>query len=133
MTTTTATKSTSEVAHRLIELCREGKNMDAVNELYADHILSLEPKGSMAERTEGKEAVIEKETGFFMSVEEVHSSEVSEPLVAENFFSLTMKMDMTIKGMGRMKMDEVCVFEVNDGKIVFEQFFFTPMNMQSPN
>jgi ketosteroid isomerase-like protein len=124
---TTSTKSTTEVAHRLIELCRQGKNMDAVHELYADNILSLEPKGSMNEQAEGKEAVIAKETGFFTIVEEVHSSEVSDALVAENFFSVTMKMDMTVKGMGRTRMDEVCVYEVKDGKIVFEEFFFTPM------
>jgi ketosteroid isomerase-like protein len=124
---TTSIKSTTEVAHRLIELCRQGKNMDAVHELYADNILSLEPKGSMTERAEGKEAIIAKETGFFTMVEEVHSSEVSDALVAENFFSITMKMDMTVKGMGRTRMDEVCVYEVKDGKIVFEEFFFTPM------
>ena len=124
---TTSIKSTTEVAHRLIELCRQGKNMDAVHELYADNILSLEPKGSMNDRAEGKEAVIAKETGFFTLVEEVHSSEVSDALVAENFFSVTMKMDMTVKGMGRTRMDEVCVYEVKDGKIVFEEFFFTPM------
>jgi ketosteroid isomerase-like protein len=124
---TTSIKSTTEVAHRLIELCRQGKNMDAVHELYADNILSLEPKGSMNEQAEGKEAVIAKETGFFTMVEEVHSSELSDALVAENFFSVTMKMDMTVKGMGRTRMDEVCVYEVKDGKIVFEEFFFTPM------
>ena len=124
---TTSIKSTTEVAHRLIELCRQGKNMDAVHELYADNILSLEPKGSMNERAEGKEAVIAKETGFFTMVEEVHSSEVSDALVADNFFSVTMKMDMTVKGMGRTRMDEVCVYEVKDGKIVFEEFFFTRM------
>jgi len=121
--------STAEVANRLIELCRQGKNMDAVHELYADHIVSREPKGSMHELVEGKEAVIAKELGFFSMVEEIHSSEVSEPLVAENFFSVTMKMDMTVKGMGRISMDEVCVFEAKDGKIVFEQFFFTPAQM----
>jgi limonene-1,2-epoxide hydrolase len=35
-----------------------------------------------------------------------------------------MGMDVTIKGQGRMKMDEVAVYEVKDGKIVLEHFFF---------
>jgi hypothetical protein len=35
-----------------------------------------------------------------------------------------MGMDVTMKGMGRMKMDEVAVYEVKNGKIVKEQFFF---------
>jgi limonene-1,2-epoxide hydrolase len=33
-------------------------------------------------------------------------------------------MDVTIRGQGRMKMDEVAVYEVKDGKIVLEHFFF---------
>jgi hypothetical protein len=121
---TTLTMTTTEVANKLVALCREGKNMDAVHELYAANVLSLEPKGSRMERAEGKDAIIAKELAFFEMVEEVHSNEVSEPIVAANFFSVTMKMDMTLKGMGRTSMDEVCVYEVKDGKIVFEQFFF---------
>jgi limonene-1,2-epoxide hydrolase len=35
-----------------------------------------------------------------------------------------MVLDATIKGMGRMTLEEVCVYEVKDGKIVVEQFFF---------
>ena len=121
---TTLTMTTTEVANKLVSLCRTGKNMDAVHELYADNVLSLEPKGSRMERAEGKDAIIAKELAFFEMVEEVHSNEVSEPIVAANFFSVTMKMDMTLKGMGRTSMDEVCVYEVKDGKIVFEEFFF---------
>jgi hypothetical protein len=33
-------------------------------------------------------------------------------------------MDITMKGQDRMKMDEVAVYEVRDGKIVLEHFFF---------
>jgi len=35
-----------------------------------------------------------------------------------------MGMDVTMKGMGRVKMEEVCVYKVKDGKVVSEQFFF---------
>jgi hypothetical protein len=31
---------------------------------------------------------------------------------------------VTVKGQGRMKMDEIAVYEVKDGKIVKEQFFY---------
>jgi len=33
-------------------------------------------------------------------------------------------LDATMKGMGRMKLEEICVFEVKDGKIISEQFFY---------
>jgi hypothetical protein len=32
--------------------------------------------------------------------------------------------NVTIKGQGRMQMDEVAVYEVRDGKIMKEQFFY---------
>jgi len=35
-----------------------------------------------------------------------------------------MGMDCTYKGMGRQKMDEIALYEVKDGKIVKEQFFY---------
>ncbi len=115
-----------EVANRLVELCRQGQNMQAIEELYADDIVSLEPEGSQAPRVEGKANVIEKEKGFFDMVEEMHGAEISDPIVASDFFSVTMSMDLTMKGMPRFTMEEVCVYGVKDGKINFEQFFFTP-------
>jgi limonene-1,2-epoxide hydrolase len=35
-----------------------------------------------------------------------------------------MGMDVTMKGPGRVQMDEIAVYEVKDGKIVKEQFFY---------
>ena len=35
-----------------------------------------------------------------------------------------MLLDATFKGMGRQKIEEICVYETKDGKIVKEQFFF---------
>lgn len=55
-----------------------------------------------------------------------HDSNISDPLVADNFFSVTMTMDITMKGAPRMIMEEVCVYGVKDGKIVLEHFYFTP-------
>jgi hypothetical protein len=57
-------------------------------------------------------------------VEEMHGGYCGKPIVAGNHFSVAMGMDATMKGMGRVKMDEIAVYEVKDGKIVKEQFFF---------
>jgi hypothetical protein len=35
-----------------------------------------------------------------------------------------MGMEVTMKGVGRIKMDEICVYKVEGGKIVKEQFFY---------
>jgi hypothetical protein len=49
--------TTQEVADKLVQLCREGKNDQAIEDLYADDVVSKEPKESPMELTEGKEAV----------------------------------------------------------------------------
>lgn len=116
--------TTQDVADRLVSLCREGKNVDAINELYADNIVSLEAAGSPMERAEGKEAILGKTNYWHSTVQEIHSGEVSDPVVTGNFFSVSMEMDVTYKETGRYVMKEIAVYEVKDGKIVFEQFFY---------
>jgi hypothetical protein len=125
MSTQVETMNAQEVANRLVLLCREGRNVDAINELYDDHIISHEPEGSpMPGKTVGKEAVLGSTNYWYSTVEELHSAYISDPIVAGNFFACTMKMDVTYKEQGRNTMDELCVFEVNDGKIVASQFFY---------
>jgi ketosteroid isomerase-like protein len=126
MSTQVETMNAQEVATRLVQLCREGKNADAINELYDDNIVSIEPEGTpMGGKTVGKEAVLESTNQWYRSVEEVHSSHTSDPIVSGNFFACTMDFDVTFKERGRSAMDELCVFEVKDGKIVTSEFFYS--------
>jgi len=115
-----------EVANRLVELCRQGQNSQAYDEIFSDDAIALEPEGFPNREVKGLDALRAKSKQFGEMLEEMHSMEISDPIVADNFFSCTMKMDVTYKGQGRQKMEEVCVYEVKDGKIVKEQFFFTP-------
>ena len=121
----TKTMNTKEVAARLVQLCREGKFSEAIDELYAENVLSLEPKGAQAERTEGKAAVKAKTVQFDTMVETVHSSKISDPIVTGDHFACVMDMDLTLKGLGRSPMNEIAVYEVKNGKIVTDQFFYT--------
>jgi hypothetical protein len=43
--------------------------------------------------------------------------------VVGNAITFVLGMDMTMKGAARMNMEELCVYQVKDGKIVSEQFF----------
>ncbi len=114
-----------EVANRLVELCRRGEFETAIKELYGQDIISIEPQGAPMERVEGLEGVIQKAEHFNSMVEEHYGIEVSDPLVADNYFSVTMSMDVKMKGAPRMDMEEICVYGVKDGKITLEQFFYT--------
>ncbi len=118
-----------DVANRLVELCRQGQNSQAYDELFHEDAMAIEPEGVPNAEVKGLDALREKSKQFGEMVEEFHGSEISDPIVANDFFACTMKMDVTMKGQGRISMEEVCVYEVKDGKIVTERFFFTPEPM----
>ena len=117
--------TTKEVANRFHELSQQGNWNQIQEELYSDDAVSIEPENSPGLKSvNGKEAIKEKGKQFEAMVEEMHGGYSTEPVVAGNFFSVAMGMDTTMKGQGRMKMDEIAVYEVKDGKIVKGQFFF---------
>jgi ketosteroid isomerase-like protein len=117
--------TTQEVANRFNELAASG-NWNAIqDELYADDAVSIEPAQSQGLQTvSGKDAIMQKGVQFQEMVEAMHGGYSKDPVVAGNHFSVAMGMDVTMKGMGRMQMDEIAVYEVKDGKIVKEQFFY---------
>lgn len=116
--------TTQQVANRLVELCRTGKVLEAGAELYADNIVSIEPEGAPVKVANGKKAVTEKGRQFASAIEKHHGASYSDPIVFGRFFSVGMMLDAEVKGQGRMKLEEVCLYEVKDGKVVFEQFFY---------
>ena len=118
--------TTQEVADKLVGYCRTGQFENAMKTLYGSHIVSIEPKGAPMERVEGFEEVLKKAAFFNDMVEEFHGNEVSDPIVADNFFSCYIKTDATFKEGGRQSMEEICLYQVKDGKIVQEEFFYTP-------
>ncbi len=117
--------TTQEVANRLVALCREGKYEQAVKELYSPEIVSVEAEGTPNRTVKGLDAITEKGIRFASKLEKVNSSFVSDPIVADNFFSCTMLMNVNMKDIPvAIDMNEVCVYTVNNGKIVREEFFY---------
>lgn len=116
--------TTQQIADRFYELSQQNGFEHIQTELYSKDAKSIEPEGSMLANVQGIEALYEKGKQFQAMIEEMHGGYCSVPLVAGNFFTCTMGMDVTFKGQPRMQMDEVAVYEVKDGKIVSEQFFF---------
>ena len=116
---------TKEVAQKLYELCAEGKYEQAQKELFASHVKSIEPAHVPGPQVvEGLDGLAKKGEVFQSMIEETHSGYVNEPKVYGDFFSMEMGMDVTMKEAGRVKMDELAVYQVEDGKIVSEQFFY---------
>jgi len=125
MATQEAVMTTQDVANRLHELFKENKWMEAQQELFSEDAQSIEPAHSPGLQTvQGKDAIRKKGEDFNNMLEEMHGGYVSEPIVAGNHIAVAMGIDATYKGMGRQKMDEIALYEVKDGKIVKEQFFY---------
>lgn len=125
MSTQEAVMTTQDVANRFHELAQTGQWDLIQDEFFIDSTVSIEPENSPGmKRADGLEAIKQKGKEFGEMVEEMHGGYSNEPIVAGNHFAVAMGMDVTMKGMGRMKMDEIAVYEVKDGKIVKEQFFY---------
>src|SRR6266700_4690347 len=109
--------TTQEVANRLVDLCRKGQIQQAQTELYGESMVSMEPPGAPVEKVSGLKAVIEKGKQFAGMIEERHGGSVTDPVVTGKYFSMGMTLDATMKGRGRVVLEEICVYKVDNGKI----------------
>lgn len=127
MTTSTNNKvmTTQEVAFRFNELAKQEKWFEIQDELFSDNVRSIDPPGSpYFGYAEGKVPVRKKGEEFVSKVEAFHSAHTTESVVAGNHFAVGREMDITVQGFGRIQIKEIMLYEVKDGKIVLEQFFY---------
>ena len=118
--------TTQEVANELVKMCQQGKFREATESLYADDIVSMEAGAPPGQSRESKGLAAVKAKGeWWEANHEVHASTVEGPLVAGAHFAVTFKMDVTFKPQNRrFHMEEVAVYKVKDGKVVYEEFFY---------
>lgn len=117
--------TTEEVAARFHELAQQEKWFEIHDELFAENIRSVEPDHSpYLSYAEGKTGVRKKAEEFVSRIEAFHSGSTTAPLVTGNHFVAGRKKDMTVQPHGRIQIHELMVYEVKDGKIVLEQFFY---------
>jgi hypothetical protein len=118
--------TTQEVADKLVKLCSDGKFAEASETLYSPDIVSIEagaPPGGSRE-TKGL-AGVKAKGEWWTANHEVHSSSVEGPLVAGTHFAVAFKFDVTFKPQAkRFKMEEIAVYKVAEGKVVYEEFFY---------
>ena len=117
--------TTQAVAARFHELAQQEKWFEIQDELFADDVRSIEPATANGlPDVQGKAAVRKKGEAIVSQVEAVHSASTSAPVIGGTFFAVGRSLDMTVRGVGRTQMNEVMMYEVKEGKIVLEQFFY---------
>jgi ketosteroid isomerase-like protein len=97
-----------------------GKAMEAFEELYADDVVMQENSDPPCV---GKDANRKRELDFFATVEAFHSGAVTASAVNGDVSFSEWTMEVSIKGAGRLKLDQAVVRRWKDGKIVHERFF----------
>lgn len=117
-----------EIGKRLVDLCRQGKNLEAIYELYGKDIASIEaadpPQG---ERTSKGVDAVKAKNEWWAESHEIHDASVKGPFPhGEDRFCVIFNFDVTHKPNGqRFAMEEVAVYTVSNGKIVQEEFFYS--------
>ncbi len=117
--------TTQEVASRFNELAKQEKWFEIQDELFADNVRSVDPPNSLYfGYAEGKTSVRKKGEDWVARVEAAHRLHTTKPVVAGNHFAVGREADITVQGFGRIQINEIMLYEVKDGQIVLEQFFY---------
>jgi exopolysaccharide biosynthesis protein len=125
MTTSKVVMTTQEVAARFNELAQQEKWFEIQDEFFADNVRSIDPPNSpYFGYAEGKIPVRKKGEDFVKRIEAVHTAYTTEPVVSGNHFAVGRETDITVHGFGRIQINQIMLYEVNDGQIVLEQFFY---------
>ena|SRR5688572_27302914 len=125
MTAKKPTMTTQNVAARFNELAQQEKWFEIQDELFADNVKSIDPLNSpYFGYAEGKSPVRKKGEDFVRRIEAVHKAYTTEPVVSGNHFVVGREIDITVQPHGRVQINEIMLYEVKDGQIVVEQFFY---------
>ncbi len=118
--------NTTEIAKKLVELCKQGKNNEALDTLFAEDMVSVEAVAMPGIQQEAKGLAAVKAKGeWWIANHEMHSASVTGPWPHGDRFVVGFQYDVTNKPSGnRMQLDEVALYTVRNGKIVREEFFY---------
>jgi len=117
--------TTHEIAARFNELAQQAKWFEIQDAFFAENVKSIDPENSpYFGYAEGKEAVRKKGEDFVSRIEAGHGSYTSEPIVTGNHFAVVREVDITVRPHGRIQINQIMLYEVKDGQIISEQFFY---------
>ena len=118
-------------AQKLVQYCREGKEIQGLDEYYAANVVSAEAMpmpGQDSNEIEGIDAIKAKHDWYHENFE-IHEMNTSDPMMhGEDKFSVIFETDATNKMINaRSRSTTVAVYTCsNDGKVTREEFFYNP-------
>ena len=117
--------TTQEVASRFHELAQQEKWFEIQDEFFAENVRSVDPPHSpYFGYAEGKATVRRKGENFVKRIEAFHGGYTTAPLVSGSHFVVGRQVDITVAPHGRIQINELMLYEVKEGQIILEQFFY---------
>lgn len=121
--------TTMEIGQQLVEMCRQGKHMEAINAMYSRDVVSIEPVSTPAHpaRQDGLDAIRAKNK-WWVDNHTVHSSDIRGPYPHGDRFVVFFRYDATANhgpmAGQRFQMEEAALYTIHEGKIIQEEFFY---------
>lgn len=115
-----------DVARELVAGCREGREAENLNKLYAEDAVSVEAADmGRGRETTGRDGIRGKHDWFASMYDQV-SCETSDPMPhGDDRFAVIFDTKMRKRETGEIEeMRDIGVYTVKDGKIVREEFFY---------
>lgn len=117
--------TTQQIADRLVTLLRQAKFDEVYTELFhPSEVRHLEPQSPHFPDLTGVPAIREKDALMSANIAAMDELEVGDAVVAKDFFAVPYKVALTMQDGSTFALDEIIVYQVRDGKIVLEQFFY---------
>jgi ketosteroid isomerase-like protein len=117
--------TTEEIAAKFDELAQQEKWFEIQEAFFSEDVKSIDPPHSpYMGFAEGKEAVRRKGEDFVKKIRALHSAHTTAPVVGGNHFAVGRNVDITTEDHGRIRIDQVMLYEVRGGKIISERFFY---------
>ena len=110
----------AELEKKLNDAVLSGKALEAFEELYDDNVVMQE---NSDDEFRGKDFNRKREQDFFASVEAWHDGKVLASAVHGDVSFSEWDMEISIKGVGRVRLAQVAVRRWKNGKIVHERFY----------
>ena len=114
-------RTITSISDRLIELLRKQEFVKAYTELFNAEAESIDPLDPRPGGLKGLAQLIKKEE-LFLSKVQINNIEISEAIHAGNYFSISLFMSFRLEDK-EGSVDELCVYKVEQGEIVSQQFF----------
>jgi ketosteroid isomerase-like protein len=111
----------SKLDHELNQAVLAGDILGAFDKYYADDVVMQE---NDAEPVPGKAANRKREQEFVNSVEQFHSAKLLGEAVNGDVSYSEWSYDVTFKGAGRVKMEQVSARRWKNGKVSHERFYY---------